>query len=75
MPRGCLPLTHFLPYAMIQTITALIRENPALTAILVFLVLVLDTLYVYRTLKRHWKKHSRKSDLCLPQKKPQDNEQ
>jgi hypothetical protein len=58
---------------MIQTIISLIRENPTLSAVLLFLILVLDTLYVYRTLKKNWRRSSGKSDLALPSKKPPDH--
>jgi len=46
---------------MLQTLMTFIRENPALTALLVFIVFAVDTFYVYRTLKRAWRKSSLKS--------------
>jgi len=42
--------------AVIHTATILIQQNPELAALLIILILILDTLYVYRMLKRVWKK-------------------
>jgi len=44
--------------ALIHAAKIFIQQNPELTALLIFLILVLDTLYVYRMLKRIWKKPS-----------------
>jgi len=43
---------------LVQTVKIFIRENPELTLLLVFIVLVLDALYVYRMFKKVWKKSS-----------------
>jgi len=41
---------------LLQTIITFIKDHPALAALLAFVVLVIDSLYIYRTLKRVWKR-------------------
>jgi len=45
-------------FSLIHTAKIFIQENPVLTALLIFAILVLDTIYVYRTLRRFLKKPS-----------------
>jgi hypothetical protein len=48
--------------SVIRSVKFFIQENPELAALLVFLIIVLDTLYVYRIFKKVWRKSSRRSD-------------
>jgi hypothetical protein len=45
--------------AVINTIKTFMQEYPEITALLIFAIMVIDTLYVYRTVKKAWKKSSR----------------
>jgi hypothetical protein len=59
--RQCItPLNPSLEYtAVINTIKTFIQEYPGIAALLIFAILVIDTLYVYRVVKKAWKKSSR----------------
>jgi hypothetical protein len=41
---------------LISAVTAFIKDHPGLTALIVFIVLAIDTLYIYRTWKRFRKR-------------------
>jgi hypothetical protein len=59
--RQCItPLNPSLEYtAVFNTIKTFIQEYPGIAALLIFAILVIDTLYVYRVVKKAWKKSSR----------------
>jgi hypothetical protein len=57
---------------LIQTAIIFIQHNPILTALLVFLILVLDTLYIYRMWKRAVRKHPRTPAGMQPSKKKEN---
>lgn len=42
--------------SLMHTVKISIQKNPGLTALLIFIILVIDTCYVYRTLKWFWGK-------------------
>ena len=53
---------------MIHTVKIFIRENPELAVLLIFLILILDALYVYRMFKKVWKKSSYRPLSMRPSK-------
>ena len=47
--------------SIIRSVKFFVQENPGLAALVIFLILVIDTLYVYRMFKKVWRKPGRKS--------------